>query len=80
MGTQVDYAISGPNGTWVQAQVDSGDFASPSAVINDLIRQARERDAIRTHLLAAERSGFTDQTPEQIRAAAKAELRRNGEL
>ena len=75
-----DVSISEPNGKWVQAQVDNGEFATGDEVVDDLIRQARERDIIRAHLIAAEQSGFTDQTPEEILAEAKEEMRRNGEL
>ena len=80
MSIHSNVSISEPNGKWVQAQVDSGEFATRDEVVDDLIRQARERDIIRAHLIAAEQSGFVDQTPEQILADIKEELRRNGEL
>jgi len=69
-----------PNDKWLKAQVDSEEYTSKSDVVNDLIRKAREIEAIRARLIAAEQSGFSDQTPDQILAASKEELRRNGEI
>ena len=51
-----------------------------SEVVNDLIRKARELEAIRARLIAAEQSGLSSRTPEEILAATKAALRRDGEL
>ena len=71
-GLQVSVSINGAsdsNDAWIQAQVDMGKFSSRS-----------EKEVIRARLIAAERSGFSKRTPEQILAAAKEELRRNGEL
>jgi antitoxin ParD1/3/4 len=69
-----------PNDEWLKAQVDSEEYTSKSDVVNDLIRKAREIEAIRARLIAAEQSGFSNQTPDQILAASKEELRRNGEI
>ena len=41
-----------------------------------LIRKAREVEIIRAQLIAAEQSGFSDRTVEQIRADAKARLKK----
>ncbi len=79
-GTRASLSISTPNEEWIQAQINSGEFASRSEVVNDLIRRAREIEVIRQRLIAAEQSGFSSRTPEQILAASKAELRSNGEL
>lgn len=61
-----------PNDEWLKAQVDSEEYSSKSELVNDLIRQAHERqkqvDWIRTKLIKAERSGFTNMSPEEILA------------
>lgn len=43
-GTRASLSISLPNEAWLQQQIDSGEFASRSEVVNDLIRKAREKD------------------------------------
>lgn len=48
--------------------------------MNDLIRRAREIEAVRAHLIEAEQSGFTSLTADQILAKSKEELRRDGKL
>jgi antitoxin ParD1/3/4 len=67
-----------PNDEWLKAQVDSEEYSSKSELVNDLIRQAREQqkqvDWIRTKLIKAERSGFTNMSPEEILAQSKKEL------
>ena len=40
-----------PNDEWLRAQVESKEFSSKSEVINDLIRKAREIEAIRARLI-----------------------------
>ncbi|MXY90464.1 MAG: CopG family transcriptional regulator [Gammaproteobacteria bacterium] len=79
-GKRASLSISTPNDSWIQAQIASGEFASRSEVVNDLIRRAREIDLIRARLIAAEQSGPSARTPEQILAASKEELRGDGEL
>ena len=56
------------------------EYKSNSEAVNDLIRKAREVEAIRARLSEAERRGFTKMTREEIRAEIREELRRNGEL
>jgi len=51
-----------------------------SAVVNDLIRKAREIEAIRARLVHAEQSGFTDLGRAEILAEAKEAARHNGDL
>lgn len=80
MAVRASLSITEPNEKWIQAQIDSKEFSSRSEVVNDLIRRAREIEIVRARLIAAEQSGFSDRSPEQILAAAKEELRRNGEL
>jgi antitoxin ParD1/3/4 len=71
-----------PNDEWLKAQLDSQEYSSKSELINDLIRQARKQqvqiDWIRAKLDKSERSGFTDNTKEEILKQSKALL--NGKI
>jgi antitoxin ParD1/3/4 len=69
-----------PNDEWLRAQVESKEFSSKSEVNNDLIRKAREIEAICARLIHAESSQFTSQGRAEILDEAKAEARRNGDL
>ncbi|MBD1548162.1 ribbon-helix-helix domain-containing protein [Roseibium aggregatum] len=73
-------SLTRPNDEWLKAQVESEEYSSKSEVINDLIRKAREMQEIRKKLIAAEASGFSNRTPEQIRADARAKLRNAADL
>lgn len=63
------------NNKWLKAQVDSDEYTSKSELINSLIRQARGQeikiDWIRTKLIKAEESGYTNRTKEEILARSK---------
>ncbi len=67
-----------PNDEWLKAQVESKEYSSKSELINDLIRQARKQNAqidwIRAKLERAEKSGFTEDSKEQILAESKSRL------
>ena len=67
-----------PNDQWLKDQISSKEYTSKSELVNDLIRQARKQQAridwIQTKLEKAERSGFTDDTKEQILKQAKSSL------
>ena len=67
-----------PNDEWLKAQVDNDEYSSKSELVNDLIRQARKQQAqidwVRAKLKRAEKSGFTDDTKEQILAQSKSSL------
>ncbi len=69
-----------PNDEWLKAQVNSQEFASKSDVVNDLIRKAREIEAIRARLIRAEQSGFINQSGAEILADIKDQARHDGEL
>ncbi|MGB5642675.1 MAG: type II toxin-antitoxin system ParD family antitoxin [Gammaproteobacteria bacterium] len=69
-----------PNDAWLKAQVDSQEYSSKSDVVNDLIRKAREIEAIRARLIQAEQSGFINQSGAEILAAIKDQARHDGEL
>ena len=70
-----------PNSGWRNGKVNvEHEYRSNSKAVNDLIRKAREVEAIRIRLIQAEQGGFTEMTREEIRAEVREELRRNGEL
>jgi len=76
--TRQSISFTKPNDEWLKAQLDNQEYSSKSELINDLIRQARKQqiqiDWIRTKLDKSERSGFTDNTKEQILKQSKSLL------
>ena len=72
--------FSEPNHAWIQSKVDSREFRNHTEVVNDTLRKAREMEsgieAIRCRLIAAENSGFTDMTMDEIWE----EARRDGKV
>lgn len=69
---------------WIQAQMATGNYASDSEVLRDLIRKEQLRNAqiesIRNELIKAEGRGFTDKTPEDIMQEVITRKQANGEL
>lgn len=67
-----------PNDEWLKTQIATKEYTSKSELVNDLIRQARHQDKqlnwIRAKLEAAEKSGFTSDSKEEILKQAKAGL------
>jgi len=67
-----------PNDDWLKSQVESHEYSTKSELVNDLIRQARKQqvqiDWIRTKLVKAEKSGFTEEDKNQILAQSKSLL------
>ena len=67
-----------PNDEWLKSQLENQEYSSKSELVNDLIRQARKQQAqidwIRAKLDKSERSGFTDNTKEQILNQSKSLL------
>jgi len=67
-----------PNDEWLKAQVDSKEYSSKSELVNDLIRQARKQqsqvDWLRAKLEQDEKSGFTEDSKEQILRQSKSLL------
>ena len=67
-----------PNDEWLKAQVENDEYSSKSELVNDLIRQARSQQAqidwIRAKLEKSDRSGFTDETKDQILKQSKSLL------
>ena len=78
--TRQSISLTRPNDEWLKAQVDSEEYTSKSDVVNDLIRKARQIELIRAKLIRAEQSGFIEQTPAEILAEFKEELRADGKL
>jgi antitoxin ParD1/3/4 len=74
-------SFTSPNSEWLDRKVKvEHEYKSNSEAVNDLIRKAREIEAIRARLIEAEQSGFTEMSREAIRAEIRKELRRLGEL
>jgi antitoxin ParD1/3/4 len=71
-----------PNDDWLKAQLENHEYSSKSELINDLIRQARKQqvqiDWIRAKLDRSEKSGFTENTREEILNQSKSLL--NGQI
>ncbi len=67
--------FSEKNNDWLNTQINTKEYTSKSELINNLIRQARgqeiEIDWIRTKLVRAENSGFTNETQQEILALSK---------
>lgn len=67
-----------PNDEWLKEQVDNQEYSSKSEIVNDLIRQARKQQAqidwIRIKLDKSEKSGFTNDTKEQILKQSKSRI------
>ena len=76
--------LSDNDDEWLKAQVASGQYRSESEVISDLIRERQNCntgiEAIRLALIEGERSGISDQTPEDIRKEVQERLRKHGSL
>ena len=74
-------SLTEPNAGWLKQKVDvEGEYRSNSEAVNDLIRKAREIEAVRARLIEAEQSGFTPLIRDQIRAEVREEMQRDGEL
>ena len=82
--TRQSISLTMPNDVWLKAQIESEEYSSKSDVVNDLIRRERRKEKeikfIRSKLIKAEKSGFTNMTAQEILAQSKDELRLNGEL
>ena len=73
--TRQSISFTKPNDEWLKAQLENQEYSSKSELINDLIRQARKQqvqiDWIRAKLDKSERSGFTENTKEEILKQSK---------
>lgn len=76
-------SVTDQQSEWMKGQIATGHYGNESEVIRELIRERQiqqqetpnEIAAIRAKLLEAERSGFTDQTVDQIWESARRESR-----
>ncbi|WP_404406224.1 type II toxin-antitoxin system ParD family antitoxin [Pelagibacterium halotolerans] len=73
-------SLTKPNDDWLKARVESQEYMSKSEVVNDLIRRAREIEAVRGKLVEAEQGVLIDQTRAEILEEFKDEARRHGDL
>ncbi|WP_207462496.1 type II toxin-antitoxin system ParD family antitoxin [Azospirillum sp. SYSU D00513] len=73
-----------PMQEWVDAQIRSGEYASSSDYVHDLIRRDREKkdrlDGLRALIDDAEASGVGSRTVDEIFAEARAIARSRGML
>jgi antitoxin ParD1/3/4 len=68
-------SLTAQNDAWLKHHVENiGDYANKSELVNDLIRRARRSEKINKKLETAERSGFTEQTPDELLAEFKSQL------
>lgn len=69
---------------WMQAQLATGNYASDSELLRDLIRKeqmrASEVEVIRQELIKAEQSGFSSRSPEDIVNVVIARKQANGKV
>ncbi len=69
---------------WMQAQLATGNYASDSELLRDLIRKeqirTREVEVIRQELIKAELSGYSTRSPQDIVNAVIAKKQANGEI
>ena len=69
---------------WIQAQLATGNYASDSEVLRELIRKEQMRnseiDIIRQELIKAEQSGFSSRSTTDIIDAVIARKQANGEI
>ena len=79
--TRQSITLTMPNDDWLKTQLETNEYSSKSEVVNDLIRKARakqgEIDLIRSKLLKAEKSGFTDSSSKEMLKEFKDELSNN---
>ena len=69
-------SFSGPNTKWLHRKVTiEQEYKSNSEAVNDLIRRARESEAIRKHSGAAGQNGMVEHNLEAILADIRNELR-----
>ncbi|MEW8383490.1 MAG: type II toxin-antitoxin system ParD family antitoxin [Candidatus Thiodiazotropha taylori] len=78
------YSITETLDQYVKERVGSGEYASDSEYLRELIRRYQDENKeiayIRSKLIKAERSGFTDKNKDQILAEIKERAKTNGKL
>lgn len=77
--TRQSVDLTDVNNDWLLGLITSGEYRSKNEAINDVLNRARRKEQlienIRHELIESEKSGFTTQTLEEIRAEAKRELK-----
>jgi len=81
-------SVTDQQNDWIKAQIETGHYGNESEIVRELIRERQMREqetsaqikAIRAKLIEGEKSGFTDQSADEILAEIKSELRANGDL
>lgn len=72
----LNVSLTGPLREWIDAQVDSGEYANASDYIRDLIRHDQtQRDALRLALIEGEQSGISKRKVGKIIQSTKARLK-----
>jgi len=78
------YSITETLDQYVKGRIQSGEYATDSEYLRELIRRDQEENKeiayIRAKLIKAEKSGFIEQSKEDMLKEFKEELRANGEL
>ncbi len=82
--TRKTITVTDQQNHWIKARIAAGEFTNDSEYIRHLIRcdqtMKAEILAIRSALIEGEESGFSDPTPEDVKAGVKKRLRDNGQL
>ena len=67
--------VNEPNERWMREKIEENEYSSKSELINDLIRQQREREEernwLRNNLIKGEESGLSTRTPLEILEEAR---------
>lgn len=78
------YSITKTLNQYVKQRIKSGEYASDSEYVRELIRRDQEENReiayIRSKLIKAEQSGFSEKNRDQILAEIKERARANGNL
>jgi len=78
------YSITETLDQYVKSRIASGEYATDSEYMRELIRrdqdENREIAYIRSKLIKAEQSGFTEKNGDQILEEIKKRARKNGQL
>lgn len=73
--TRQSITLTEQNDLWLREHVEfTGEYASKSELINDLIRRARRVEMVNEKLAQAELSGFTSQSEDDILREFKRDL------
>ncbi|MDX7951794.1 type II toxin-antitoxin system ParD family antitoxin [Lichenihabitans sp. Uapishka_5] len=77
-------SLPDPMKDWIEAQIKTGDYASSSDYVRDLVRRDREQKdkltALRRLIDDAEASGISPRTLDEVFADARARARKRGLL